>query len=91
MLERAESEPLTVRNAELACWEALVSSGAALLTGVLGLSCRTASETVVRERGWTLDSNEDLPRAKFRTDYVARLKSTFGPVAIPLFARNVST
>lgn len=86
ILEKAANEGFSARSAEVACWKAILPAGAALLTNVLGLCCRTASEKVLHERGWTLDADGEGPRARRRTDYVARLKSTFGPIAVPLFA-----
>jgi len=89
LLERAESGSLTLRLAEEACWEVLIPLGAALLTAILGLLCRGEAEKLVHERGWTLDpSRKDAPLARFRrdADYTAHLYSTFGPIAVPLFA-----
>jgi hypothetical protein len=88
LLERADSESLTARTAEEECWGAVLPAGAALLTGVLGLRCRAESERLVREKGWTLEPGGDGLNVRFRldSDYTARLKSTFGPVAVPLFA-----
>jgi len=42
----------------------------------------------VGDKGWTLEPNGEGRRVRFRLDgdYTARFKSTFGPVAVPLFA-----
>lgn len=89
LLESADSKQFTVRTAEQACWEAVLPLGAELFTNVLGLRCRAESVTLVEERGWTLGpGNTAAPVARFRLDdgYFAKLWSTFGRVAVPLFA-----
>jgi len=91
LLEQAASgaPDLRVRSVEEGCWRAVIRLGAALLVHVLGLWCRTVAERVVRARGWTLsDADGAGPRARFRLDkdYVAHFNSTFGRIAVPLFA-----
>ena len=90
LLERAacSAADLTVRSAEEGCWAALTRLGSALLTHVLGLWCRTVAEQEVRDRGWTLSADGGGPRVRFRLDedYHARFNSTFGRIAVPLFA-----
>lgn len=91
LLEQAgcAAPELTARSAEEGCWAAVTRFGSVLLTHVLGLWCRTVAEQEVRARGWTLsDADGDGPRARFRLDedYVAHFHSTFGHVAVPLFA-----
>lgn len=86
LLETAEKGGFSVRSAEVACWEAILPAGATLLTNALGLCCRAATLSALEEKGWTLESGGDAPQARVRKDYIARLKSTFGPLAVPLFA-----
>jgi hypothetical protein len=71
LLEAAESGGFSVRSAEVACWEAILPAGAALLTNALGLYCRAATVSAVEEKGWTLESGRDAPQARIRKDYVA--------------------
>lgn len=84
LLESASAGTLTVRTAEEKCWQALLPLGAALLTAMLGALCRAASERCARERGWSLEDGS--ARYRLDDDYTAHLSSTFGPVAVPLFA-----
>ena len=88
LLERADTKAISARTAEEACWEAVLPLGAALLTTVLGIRCRAESERLLQENGWTLEPNGHGLNVRLRLDgdYTARLKSTFGPVAVPLFA-----
>jgi len=84
LLESASAGTLTVRAAEEKCWQALLPLGAALLTAMLGALCRATSERCVSERGWSLEDGS--ARYRLDDDYTAHLSSTFGPVAVPLFA-----
>ena len=88
LLKRADTEAISARTAEEACWEAVLPLGALLLTSMLGVRCRAESERLVRENGWTLEPDGDGLSVRFRLDddYTARFKSTFGPLAVPLFA-----
>jgi len=88
LLEHAGSDATTARTAEEECWKAVLPLGAALLTNVLGIRCRAESERLIREKGWSLEHGGDGLNVRFRLDddYTARFKSTFGPVAVPLFA-----
>lgn len=84
LLEAAEAGSMSVRTAEEECWKALLPLGAAVLTAVLGALCRAASERCAKERGWSLEDGD--ARYRLDTDYTAHLSSTFGPLAVPLFA-----
>jgi hypothetical protein len=84
LLESASAGTLTVRAAEEKCWQALLPLGAALLTAMLGALCRATSERCASERGWSLEDGS--ARYRLDDDYTAHLSSTFGPVAVPLFA-----
>jgi hypothetical protein len=84
LLESAAAGTLTVREAEEECWKVLLPLGAALFTALLGALCRAASERCASERRWSLEDGD--ARYRLDDDYTAHLSSTFGPVAVPLFA-----
>lgn len=60
-----------------------------MLTHVLGQRCRVETERAVRERGWRFpggDGDGPIVRLGLDEDYTAQMSSTFGRVAVPLYA-----
>ena len=82
VFDAAASGALTPAGAEREAWRVMVRLGGMLLTALLTVLCRQASERCVVELGLSLVD------ARFRMDrdYFATLKSTFGPVRFPWFA-----